>query len=697
MGTIPRSERSVSDMDVFHAFDLNQPGLQKVQQALSSGNISLAKKELVQYFQQRSNVKYLFDYRSLPLTPIDPDRHPYFFQASLGFGGSVKDFSLFAGQKLMQNIYVRPGRDRIEVDLGKNYENIPRFSYLYDQGKRHRTVHDIFVRGQSFEYLAILYHETGDKKVLDKFEEYLQMFFEQYSIEVENTDADANHFVFSQDRDVMSVGWLVCSYIFLLYTRLPYEISSDLAFEIIRHLWFLGIQFRRFDNDTYRPYNHHMWERGLVPYILGIVFPEIPDFAAMKARGREVLCRHIKEDYNEYGGYNEHSIPYWAGASLGEMISRGLYLSKVNQEPLLDEEAASRISATFHLLAQISPPGPHYPSVGDNGSTLVIPILTMGVDCCDSPLCRKILAVRAGSSEVRAASLDELDYCNDWTGFAAGKSSLASDANYMLMSVKKSCGNSGHNHMDMLSLFLSFGGQEFVGEPYARLLYQNVSMGSPERGYLYNMAAHNTVLAYGRPVQPDDMYAMWYGVYRPDSPVSAFQSCQDGMYVRAYHEAYTNCRHTREVLFHRRRGTWVRDHIERATRLPSPHVQRWHLFPDVSWKQLDDRSLLLTKQGVQVLALWGEKPQLNIHPDEVFFPKFVPDRALLPTVIEASFSVDPQDGPEKRSVFQDTLFLVLPAASVPTTEDIQRIREFLANSPDLSDTEKSLQLFPCLN
>lgn len=164
---------------------------------------------------------------------------------------------------MMQNIYVRPGRERAEVDLGKHYENLPHFSFLNDQGKTHRTLHDIFVRGQFFEYLTVLYHETGDREVLDKIEEVLTMFFEQYAIEIENTAPNANNFVFTQDRDVMSVGWLTFSYISLLYTRVPYELPYELAFELIRRIWFLGVQFRRFDTDTYRGFNHHMWKRVL--------------------------------------------------------------------------------------------------------------------------------------------------------------------------------------------------------------------------------------------------------------------------------------------------------------------------------------------------------------------------------------------------------------------------------------------------
>ena len=81
-----------------------------------------------------------------------------------------------------------------------------------------------------------------------------------------------------------------------------------------------------------------------MPFILGTLFPEIPDFTGMKKRGAEVIRMHIRDDFNEEGGYNEHSIPYWCGAALAEMICRSVYTARLNKEELLDEDTLGRIS-----------------------------------------------------------------------------------------------------------------------------------------------------------------------------------------------------------------------------------------------------------------------------------------------------------------------------------------------------------------
>ena len=643
MRPIPMDEKAVSDQDVFSALNLSMPGLRKVKDALAQNDLALAKKELVHYFEHRTSPIFFYDYRKLPVRKIDTDSNTHDFQSSLGLSGNLKEFCLFAGNQLMNNIYVRPGRDKVTIHLGKHYENLPHFNYYEDQGKKHRTLSDIFVRGQIFEYLAILYHETEEKEVLEKFEEVLTVFFDHYPLVLEYTKPDASRFCLTEDRDVMSVGWLILTYISLFYTRIPYEISIELSFELIKRIWFLGIQFRRFDQDSYRKYNHHMWERGLVPYMLGLLFPEIWDFTPMKASGAAVIRQHIMDDFNEAGGYSEHSIPYWSGAALCEMLYRGISLAKRNKDDLMDRECSSRIRLTFQALALISPPQPLYSSIGDNGGPLVDPVLQIGIQAADDDYCREVLAMRHMQNPGIPVHTP-LDYCDHRCGFFASRDNYGPKGNFVLMSAKTDCGDTGHNHMDMLSLCISFRGQEFIGEPYARPLYHTALMGTPQRGYLYNMESHNTVLAYGRPVQPNEMYAEKWGVYRPDSPVSTFTSLPDGCFVSAYHDAYTTCRHNRSVLFHRKGGLLILDDIHHGNRMPDPHIQRWNLMPDVSYAMLDDHTVLLEKHSTRLLCLWVGSSCITAWQKEDLYPEIIKTKDQLSTVLDVSFSADKNGG-----------------------------------------------------
>ena len=515
------------------------------------------------------------------------------------------------------------------------------------------------------EYLSILYQETGNREVLSFAGEFLKLFWKHYPLIVDCTAPNSSHFSRIEERDVMSVGWLILNYITLLYTRLPYEAEPYMAFEIICHIWFLGVQFRRFDTDTYRKYNHHMWERGLMPFILGTLFPEIPAFEEMKAPGADVIRRHIRDDFNEEGGYSEHTIPYWCGAALGEMICRGVFLARLNGEALLDRDTCGRVNKSFDILAMISAPGDCYPSSGDNGCALVNPVLRAGAEAVGNRFCKIVLGHRMGWEEDRCETVDgdsdntvPLDYCNDKTGFFCSKSSLEADANYLLMSAKVNCGDTGHNHMDLLSLFVNIHGQEFIGEPYARELYHTIPVGNDLRGYLYNMSSHNTVLAFGVPVQPDCIFSSKWGVLRPDTPVAAFASEEGGCFVKAYHDAYTHSRHVRKILSCRRRGFLIRDEMIGGDRLPDASIQRWHLFPDVKCGQTAGNTLLLEKNGAKALLVWSGSPTLRFWQKKELYPSIVKNEKEIATVIDIEFRTD-SFSPAGRygAVSQDLLIL----------------------------------------
>lgn len=635
--TIPTDERLITDEQVFSAFDLNSPGLEETAAAYRSGALETAKQHLCDYFLRRSNVRFLFDYRGLPLKPIRPEENPYAFQASLGFGDDLNAFCLDAGKKMMQNIYVLPGKGRGEIPQGENFEHMIHYNFLTGVGTGPRFHLDLFVRGQFFEYLAILYHERGDKNICEHFTKVLNKFLETYPLQVVDTSPAANRFQYEEDRDAMSVGFLALAYLTLLYTRLPYDAGYPVVFALIKHLWFLGLQFRRFDTDTYKPYNHHMWERGLIPFMLGTLLPEIPAFADIQRHGADIVSRHVKEDFNTQGGYNEHSIAYWSGAALGEMLYRGVSLARLNNIELLDSDALRCIDKSFTALASICPPGKTYPSIGDNRGPLVNPVLALGVAMTGNAACADVLAVRTGSQH--AAVHTPLDFKSHAVGFVCLRSSFAPDANYVLLSAKTDCGASGHNHMDMLSLSLTMRGVPVIGEPYADRLYHKAKVGCRERGYMYNMRAHNTVLAFGESVAPDRVFADKWGVYRPDSPVTDFVNSETGAYVSAYHVGYPHCRHTRKLLFARSGALLIRDEIARGNRVGEPHLQRWHLMQGSKVHMQDDAAAVVEQGGVTLLFLWDALDSLTLQDDsDVLTPNIIqPDEPLAP-ILEAAFS-----------------------------------------------------------
>lgn len=617
---IPSDERAITDNEVFGAFDYGYPGLESVGEAWRNGDVDGAKRLLVSYFEKRKNVVHFYDYRALPLQPIPEGVNPFMFQASLGLSAPLKDFCLEAGRKMMRNIYVAPGGKRGEHDFGPHLENELHYNALDDQTKTHRAMFSIFSRGQFFEYLMFLYHEDGDKAVLGKYGELLRFFFKTYPVIVEDFSVGAGHLMYSEDRDVMNLAWLGFVLTEMLYTRMTYDLDYHLAFEIIKHLWFVGMQLRRYDKDTYRPYNHHFFERGVAPFFFSVMYPEIPAFACVKEHAAAICLRHIKEDYNSDGGYNELSLGYWYGAAIAEMLYRVVAIANLNGYPLLDDDAKARIDKSLTLFSILVTTGQFLPSIGDNNGPIIDPTLRLGFELTKNSACKALLDYRTGKGSYPVDLVKY--YANDKTGFVIGRNGVTDEANGFIMSAKVNCGISGHNHMDMLSLVIMLRGRPIVSEPYTRRLYHAATMKSIQRGYMYDMESHNTVLCYSQPIQSWDKYAFRFGVYRPDSPISDFMTYEKGMYASAYHYGYTYCSHTRKVLFLDSGSMLVRDEVNRGDRLDMPHLQRWNFVPGVEVERIAHNAVRIASGSIVYLWVWDSCIDIHIYRQTEILSKF---------------------------------------------------------------------------
>lgn len=668
-------ERLVTDQHLFDALDLSLDELAPVKRALQEGLVDEAKKGVVEYFHRRNNITYLFDFRGEPVTPIPRDIIPYNFQASLGLSENIKDFCLYAAEELMNHRYVKPGNRRVVYELGKHLDTPPHFNYLTDLRKQSRSNFSIFSRAQFFEYLMFKFHEDGDDNVVKKYSEYLDFFFEHYPLQVQDTSPNAGHLQFDEDRDSMNVGWLLIVYTGLLYTEMTYRLDFHQVFELLKHIWFLGIQFRRFDSDTYRPYNHHFFERGVVPFFLATMFPEIPDFVAMYPKAKKTILLHIKEDYNVDGGYNEHSIGYWSGAAVGEMIYRAVALAALNKIDLLDEDAENRLEKTLNLFALISPATEKAPTIGDKEGTLIDPFLAMAVTMTGNDYCRQLLEMRLGKRETVSLPVY---YSNHTTGFTMARTGYAANDTYMLMSTKIDCGISGHNHMDMLSIIYHLRGVPFIDEPYTGFLYSNISHGSRARGFLYNMEAHNTVMCYGRQIQDWECYANRFGLYRPDTPVTQFETNENGMLVSAYHYGYTYCSHKRTVLFASTGTMMVHDEINRGNRLDTPHIQRWNLAYEVSVREYDSHSVILERDGLFLLLVWDRPLDIKV------FKNIEPLKAIM-SESDIGYTIDVSFEPEIDPQGMKEMLVGLKMLAIDITEkDPKPIEEYVALLKDAS-------------
>ena len=577
---------------------------------------------------------------------------------------------------MMDNVYVAPGGNRPGWDFGPGFSNELHYHAINDAAKGHRGRFSIFSRGQFLEYLMFLYHETGDEKVIEKYREVLSFFFRTYPIVVEEFSADAGHLMYTEDRDVMNLGWLLFVLTEMLYTRMTYDAGYETAFEIIKHLWFGAMQFRRFDDDVYRPYNHHYFERGITPLFLSIMYPEFPEISCMGEKAASFCVRHIQEDFNEDGGYSELSIAYWFGAAVAEMLYRNIAIARLNGYPLLDEKTQNQVNRTFDVLYNLVINGTHLPSIGDNLGPMIDPMLNLAHLATGDEKFRELLDYRNGRGGYPSTVTKY--YANDKVGLVIGKSGVEPDANGFYMSAKVNCGISGHNHMDMLSMIIKLRGEYFVNEAYSGKLYHLHTHKSHLRGWCYNMDSHNSVLCYGEPIQSWEKYANRFGVYRPDSPITAFNDYGNGMYVSAYHYGYTFCSHERRVLFADNGNMVVRDLVNRGNRLDNAHIQRWNLEPGVKPTVLGDHAILLEKGNLRYLWLFDAPYEFRIYRNTELLSEFFEDN-------EIGYVLDVHFKP-LGNVHEHTMLVKLTTLMLDVTDrDIEMTDDLIAKVKSIGD------------
>ena len=429
----------------------------------------------------------------------------------------------------------------------------------------------------------------------------------------------------------------------MLYFQATYELGYKTVFEIIKHLYFVMLQMRRYDNDAYHPFNHHFFERGISPFFFSIMFPEFREVRCMKKKGAQVSLRHIKEDFAQDGGYNEQSLAYWYGAAVSEMLYRVVFIAKLNNEPLLDDEAFTAVDSTFSLYASLVTNGEFLPSLGDNKGPIIDPILKLGIIMTDNQACKELYGYRKGIGPYPEHL--EKYYVNNNTGFIVARSGVDKKPNAFYMLAKVNSGTSGHNHMDMLSMDIKLRGEWFVSEPYSGKLYSRYRMKSIQRGYCYNMESHNTVLCYGEPILSWEKYANRFGIYRPDAHITEVNKYDDGLYVSAYHYGYTFCSHTRSVLFSDNGSMIVRDVIGRGNRLGKPHIQRWNLEPGVGLELVDNKTVILTKGDIKYLWLFDRAMELKAYRQTELLAEYFSDDQIGYT-LDAYFSTEITPGKE---------------------------------------------------
>ncbi len=571
---IPSDEREVSDLEFIRSFDLTRPGLRHIRQYIESGELSRAKRALVEYFKRRARPRWSFDLRD--------GRRGKIFSFWYGHAYFSEDDAtlLHRVDSLLKNRFIL--LDGFVRQFGKDLK------WRTKEMLWRRVPGNALRRGEFFRDLAVAYARTGRPAYAAKFGELVERWLEDWPLVVDpDFGPTSGIFCRAEGRNTMPEAFRVINWLDALYSGIVFapQVPEDTAFRLIKSLSFTALQYRRYEKSPYRRANHHLWERGTTPFIFGLMLPEIPEIARLLEQGRKVVAAHAERSFHTDGGYEERSANYTLVAL--SMFFIAIELARINRVPLLDRKQKVKVKRAAENMARLGLPHGRLPDIGDGetkpfrygrflGQTARLFKSRVAAEVvkrlhlkkyADSEDRRVICALKA-----RALPLT-VHY--PASGYFVARDGWSPRASAMALSVPGS-GWQNHIHDDALSLHLIVRGIPFVGTPMTEL-YRVVNtqkvLGTSLHSHHYTMPSHNVVLVGGEPAHPNE--AQWYKQRREPTAVKAsWQKTSGGVCVSSTHKAYPGVKVLREVVFSHRKGWKVTDRVQGAR--GKPHILRWH-------------------------------------------------------------------------------------------------------------------------
>ena len=267
---LPYDERKVTDLEFFQALDADVPALARIRAWAEKGDMDRARGAIVEHFRKRRKPKWFLDLRDLEKKG---DALPSWIRLE---GDAVAR----ANDALRYLIHLR---DETVEQLDANL----RWKTKVMRGLASRP--SLFKRCYFMLDLAIAYARTRRPAYAERFAEMIDKFLRDWPLVVDE-DFGPNVAILSRTdgHKAMPTAYRLYNWIAAIYSGIVFapEMPVETAFRMLKSMWFTARQYRRYEESDYRPANHHLWERGSVPVLVGVMFPEFPELRGMIDQGR---------------------------------------------------------------------------------------------------------------------------------------------------------------------------------------------------------------------------------------------------------------------------------------------------------------------------------------------------------------------------------------------------------------------------
>ena len=418
----------ISDEDFFSGLDLETAGLEKVRNAVSSGEWNTAFSDLWTHWLTREQ----------PVNPLTDSRE--------------KLLARMIGNRELADIIVDGGKrqlSQVELDFSLPIE----FNASFGDQSKYGFHYLIWM--ESLPHAAI---ESGDNRYITA---YLDILSQWYAARDTITGARPMHPVFYE----LGLSGRSKRFLDFMYAIKLLDTGSKLSPNHVRILFksLLGAGRWLTLEQTTKGYRQGNWQVhgfwGLLT--IGYTIPEFRESAEFRSVGVEYLEHHLERDYYEDGGHSERCYSYGSGCL--KHFEEATLLAEANPQIAITtkHDWRSHIAKAFSWFLKMAGPGGECPGINDGFFMKPVDLFQRAAEFTgDSSYLRPIRhelteTPESEEPEFRSMQLGPSEFCVMRTGWEP-------DDTFMLVNYGQYPG--GHSHMGILDFNLYSQGVPMAAE-----------------------------------------------------------------------------------------------------------------------------------------------------------------------------------------------------------------------------------------
>ncbi|MFH1377144.1 MAG: heparinase II/III family protein [Planctomycetota bacterium] len=548
-----RDQRQFTDTDLFDCLDLDYPPLAAVKSAMRSKSLADAKRELIQHFRERSD-------------PILPDFHtdPHWSDWD---GVTVID----RAEAMAKNILFRKDGTPYSVAGG---DDDPGGIDWKTAGK---DTHEIRRLGTlaTVAYAWELSQDAAQKQhIADTFIRWFNAAMEWRPFILVD-DFHREEALRFGEPDVNQLA--VCYHIYNLgdcfqrmIFRTPGALPDDFVFEFIKQYFFRAVNMSRLLGASWRADNHHLMERGVCLYFLGVVFPELQLSAELAEYGRQTIIRHFDYNLLPDDAGSEHCMDYNYRCLVRYALPLCIALN--NHRDLLGPERESRLMNWLTFFVMNCAPDGRLVDTGDGCAPELYRIAEESGSLLNHCIIKGVVQALGQEHPVNPAFQKnwdilpaelppQLSVVYPYSGHLAMRDGWDANSMFLHTAIKRDSLYNIHSHWNIFEFTLAANGKRLIGNPTAATYTRPQGL---TRGFYFSMDAHNTLIIDDDNLKDHRALVRSWGLQPPriDRAKTALNLNGQFDYASFSHFGYDPLRHRRDILMVRGRYVLMTDVID---------------------------------------------------------------------------------------------------------------------------------------